>query len=198
VGQQEARYLVVGLGNPGPQYESTRHNIGFQVIDELSKRWGLTAFQKKFKGLIGEIQRGGKRVLLLKPQTYMNLSGDSVLEVAQFYKIPCESHLVVISDDLDLPVGSIRIRPSGGTGGHNGLKSITEVLGGENFPRIRMGIGRSATIPTESYVLTSIPAAEKKVYEDAVKLAGDAVEVFLQENIQKAMNLFNTRKTNEP
>lgn len=195
--QHEARFLVVGLGNPGPKYENTRHNIGFKVIDELAKRWAVGSFQNKFKGLLAEAQKGASKAILLKPQTYMNLSGDSVREVIQFYKIPVESHLVVISDDLDLPVGAIRIRPSGGTGGHNGLKSISEVLGAEGFARIRMGIGRSPTVPTEDYVLAPIPKGESKSYEDAIQVAANAVETFLQENLQKAMNLFNTRKNHE-
>lgn len=193
----DLRFLVVGLGNPGPQYENTRHNIGFLVIDELARRWSANSFQKKFKGLLAEASCGDRKGFLLKPQTYMNLSGDSIKEVVQFYKTPLETHLIVITDDLDLPPGSIRVRPSGGTGGHNGLKSITEVFSSENFTRIRVGIGRSEKIPTESYVLAVIPQNEKGFYSEAIKTAADAVEMFLKEGIQKAMNTFNKRKSNE-
>jgi len=188
---------VVGLGNPGPQYENTRHNIGFHVIDELSQRWKVGPFQKKFKGLLAETSCGDQKGLLLKPQTYMNLSGDSVREVVQFYKVPLETHVIVITDDLDLPPGSIRVRPSGGTGGHNGLKSITEVFSTEGFPRVRVGIGRSQVIPTETYVLGVIPQNEKELYSQAIKTAADAIETFLKEGIQKSMNTFNKRKSNE-
>lgn len=189
--------MVAGLGNPGPDYENTRHNIGFLVIEELAKRWSAGNFQKKFKGLIAETGCGAKRGFLLKPQTYMNLSGDSIKEAVHFYKVPLETHLIVVTDDLDLPPGSIRVRPSGGTGGHNGLKSITEAFSSEGFPRVRVGIGRSDKIPTESYVLAAIPQAEKALYDEAIKAASDAVEMLLKEGIQKSMNTFNKRKSNE-
>lgn len=194
---QGIRFLVVGLGNPGPQYENTRHNIGFLVVDELAQRWKVESFQKKFKGLLAEASCGDLKGLLLKPQTYMNLSGDSVREVAQFYKVPPETHLVVITDDLDLPPGSIRVRPSGGSGGHNGLKSISEAFSSEGYPRVRVGIGRSQVIPTESYVLSAIPKNERELYLEAIKTAADAVEMFLKDGVQKAMNTFNKRKSNE-
>lgn len=191
------RFLVVGLGNPGSQYENTRHNIGFHVIDALSRKWSCSAFQKKFKGLLTEATLADQKVVLLKPQTYMNLSGESVREAVHFYKIPVESHVVVISDDLDLPPGNLRIRSSGGSGGHNGLKSVSENLGGDGYSRIRIGIGRSVTIPTESYVLAQIPKEEKELYEKAVHLAADAVETLVKDGIQKTMNTFNKRKTDE-
>lgn len=191
------RFLVVGLGNPGSQYENTRHNIGFLVIDELCRRWNCSAFQKKFKGLLTEASIEDRKVVLLKPQTFMNLSGESAREAVHFYKIPVESHLVVISDDLDLPPGNLRIRSSGGTGGHNGLKSVSENLGGDGYSRVRIGIGRSVTVPTESYVLSQIPKGEKELYEKAVQLAADAIETFVKDGIQKTMNTFNKRKTDE-
>lgn len=194
---EESRLLVVGLGNPGTQYENTRHNVGFRVVDELASRWKIDSFQKKFKGLVTETSVSGSKVLLLKPQTFMNLSGDSVREVIHFYKIPLENSLIVISDDLDLPTGNIRIRTSGGSGGHNGLKSISEALSTEGFARVRLGIGRSMNIPTENYVLMPIPQNEKEIYQTAISTAADAVEVFVKEGIQKAMNTYNTRKSNE-
>jgi len=171
--------------------------VGFLVIDELSRRWKVDSFQKKFKGFLAETTVSPSKVLLLKPQTYMNLSGDSVREVVQFYKLLPERHLVVLSDDLDLPTGSIRIRTSGGSGGHNGLKSISENLSTESFSRIRIGIGRSSQIPTENYVLMPIPKAESELYQKAITTAADAVEAFVKEGIQKAMNTYNKRKTNE-
>ncbi|MFM8269182.1 MAG: aminoacyl-tRNA hydrolase [Pseudomonadota bacterium] len=194
---QRTRFLVVGLGNPGPQYENTRHNIGFQVIDELATRWKTGSFQKKFKGLLAEVASGELQGLLLKPQTYMNLSGDSVREVVQFYKVPLDTHLIVVTDDLDLPPGSIRVRPSGGTGGHNGLKSITDAFSSEGYSRVRVGIGRSQVVPTESYVLSTIPKNERELYLEAIRTAADAVEMFLKDGVQKAMNTFNKRKSNE-
>lgn len=191
------RYLVVGLGNPGKRYEWTRHNVGFLVVDELIRRFSLSDPQKKFKGLLAEGPIGENRVLALKPQTFMNLSGESVQEVVNFYKIPVESHLIVVSDDLDLPFGSIRIRPSGGTGGHNGLKSITSLVGTDQFCRIRIGIGRSEKIPTESYVLTEVTGADLKIFKEAIERAASAVETVIKEGIPIAMNQFNKRENHE-
>lgn len=191
------RYLVVGLGNPGKRYEWTRHNVGFLVVDELSRHLSVLAPQKKFKGLLLEGSLGEHRVLALKPQTFMNLSGESVQETVNFYKIPPESHLIVVSDDLDLPLGTIRIRPSGGTGGHNGLKSITSLLGTDRFCRVRIGIGRSDKVPTESYVLTEVSGPDLKPFKEAVERAAHAVRVIIEEGIQIAMNQFNKRENHE-
>ena len=135
-------FLIVGLGNPGTKYDNTHHNIGFEVIDCLAQRWGVS-FLEKHKGLLGSSDRAQGRVFLLKPQTFMNLSGESVVPVAQFYKIPLD-HTLVLYDDLDLPAGTIRIRKTGGSGGHNGMKSLIQLLGSEDFPRVRIGIGRPA------------------------------------------------------
>lgn len=189
-----SRFLVVGLGNPGTKYENTRHNIGFQVVDELARRWGCGAFQKKFKALAVEVQRESIKALLLKPQTYMNHSGEAVHEAVSFFKIPVETHVLVISDDLDLSPGVLRIRLSGGSGGHNGLKSITECLGSESYARLRVGIGRSTTLPADVHVLAAIPHEEREVYRNAVTQAADAVEAVLKDGLQKAMNTFNQRK----
>lgn len=186
--------MLVGLGNPGTKYENTRHNIGFQVIDELSNRWSAGAFQKKFRALSVESSRDSVKALLLKPQTYMNLSGESVQEAVSFFKIPVETHLLVISDDIDLPPGALRIRLSGGAGGHNGLKSIAECLGTENYARLRIGVGRSPTLPADVHVLAVIPKEERELYKNTVTQAADAVETILKDGLQKAMNTFNQRK----
>ena len=196
--RDSAPMLWVGLGNPGPEHARQRHNIGFMALDEIARRHGFGPWRKRFKGEVAEGSIAGQRILALKPQTYMNLSGESVREAAQFFKIPVESHVVVVSDDLDLPPGSIRLRKSGGSGGHNGLKSITEMLGTEGYPRLRLGIGRSSTVPTENYVLMSIPETEKKLYAQAVLTASEAIETLLTEGIEKAMSLFNKRSPNEP
>jgi PTH1 family peptidyl-tRNA hydrolase len=191
---EASRFLLVGLGNPGTKYENTRHNIGFQVIDELSNRWSAGAFQKKFRALSVESSRDSVKALLLKPQTYMNLSGESVQEAVSFFKIPVETHLLVISDDIDLPPGALRIRLSGGAGGHNGLKSIAECLGTENYARLRIGVGRSPTLPADVHVLAVIPKEERELYKNTVTQAADAVETILKDGLQKAMNTFNQRK----
>lgn len=191
------RYLVVGLGNPGKRYEWTRHNAGFLVIDELIRKLSLAPLQKKFKGLLTEGNVGEQRIIALKPQTFMNLSGESVQEVLGFYKLPVESHLIVVSDDLDLPLGTIRIRPSGGSGGHNGLKSITSVIGTDQFCRVRVGIGRSDNVPTESYVLTEISTSELPLFKGALEKAALAVETIIKEGVQIAMNQFNKRENHE-
>lgn len=195
-------FLFVGLGNPGAKYSGTRHNLGFEALDSLASKHGA-AFSSKFQGQLAEIRLSGHKIYLLKPETFMNLSGRSVLEAVSFFKIPAESHLVVVSDDLDLPPGALRLREKGGPGGHNGLKSIIEVLGSELFPRIRMGIGRSAQIPADQYVLMKIPKAEAEIFQKAVTEAALALETVALEGFSAAMNRHNIRpsketKTNEP
>lgn len=187
-------FLIVGLGNPGDKYVSTRHNLGFAVVDALSDRWGAKSPQKKFQGIISESTHENGRVLLLKPQTYMNLSGESVREAAQFYKLEPASQMIVITDDLDLPAGQLRLRLHGGSGGHNGLKSITECLGTEKYARLRMGIGRSPEIPAESYVLMKIPKSEAALYEDAVIQAISGIEEILKVGLEKSMNFINQKR----
>ncbi len=189
-------FLIVGLGNPGEKYASTRHNIGFVVIDELVKRWKLNNPQKKFHAILQDTTVQNGRVLLLKPQTYMNLSGQSVQEAAHFFKLEPQQ-LVVISDDLDTPVGQVRMRLQGGSGGHNGLKSITEMLGTEKYARIRIGIGRQPEIPIENYVLMKIPKSEEKLYEDAVLHATLGIEEILKHGLEKSMNFINQKRNHE-
>jgi PTH1 family peptidyl-tRNA hydrolase len=194
VGNPTETFLIVGLGNPGPKYEKTRHNIGFEIVDSLAKAWDAPNFTPKFQGLFCQISRSGVKVLLLKPETYMNLSGRSVQEAVHFYKLTPSSQLLVINDDLDLPPAQLRLRLSGGTGGHNGLKSITECLGTEGFARLRVGIGRSDKIPTENYVLTKIPKAEREMFESATQHALEGIESILKDGLQKAMNVINIKR----
>ena len=168
-------FLIVGLGNPGPKYALTFHNLGFLVVDLLASRWNAGSFTSKFHGHLGETIRGGRKILLLKPQTFMNRSGLSVAETVTFYKIPPED-LLVITDDLDLPPAAMRIRLTGGAGGHNGLKSINESIGTEKFPRVRLGIGRSAFAAPDAHVLSTIPKADQSLFAELVARGADAVE----------------------
>lgn len=189
-------FLIVGLGNPGPKYEKTRHNIGFEVVDALAKSWEAPHATPKFQGLFAQINRSGVKVLLLKPETYMNLSGRSIQEAIHFFKLDPSSQLLVINDDLDLPSAQLRLRLAGGAGGHNGLKSIIECLGTENFARLRVGIGRSEKIPTENYVLGKIPKAEQPAFDEAITQAQEGIESVLKDGLSKAMNVINVKRGN--
>ncbi len=185
--------LIVGLGNPERKYEKTRHNIGFEVVEYLAESW-LLSWQKnqKFQGLFAEgISTNGNKIKLLKPLTYMNRSGQSVRAVLDWYKLPIESILVAY-DDMDLPIGRIRLRLSGSAGGHNGIKSIISHLGGQNFPRFRIGIGKSsAQNEAISHVLGKFSPEEAKVMSQVLKIARESVEVSLKEGVEKAMSLYN-------
>lgn len=180
-------FLIVGLGNPGPKYRNTRHNIGFNVVDALARRWGLS-FIQKYKGEFA--QQGG--TLLLKPQTFMNLSGESVQPAAHFYKVPPAS-ILVITDDIDLPEFTLRLRLKGGSGGHNGLKSINEHLGTDEYPRLRVGVGRSERLAPADHVLTEIAPSQRAEYETIIERAADGVEACLKDGLAKAMNVVNLR-----
>lgn len=181
---------IVGLGNPGSKYDKTRHNLGFRVVDELASRWKANVDSKKHKSLVGEVEKFSTRLTLIKPQTYMNLSGEAVGEMARFFKWPPEN-ILVLSDDLDIPDGAIRIRPFGGAGGHNGLKSLIEHLGTDKFPRIRIGIGRDPVIPADAYVLATIPGSRADFYKELVTRTADAVVSILEEGLEKAMTRFH-------
>jgi peptidyl-tRNA hydrolase, PTH1 family len=185
--------VIVGLGNPGAKYDGTRHNIGFVVLDALAKAWQIPlADTKKFQGQFGEgIGPGSIKVRLLKPTTYMNNSGQSIRSVLDWYKIPAEAVLVVY-DDMALPVGRLRLRLSGSAGGQNGMKSAIAHLGTQNFPRLRLGIG-SQSDDAISHVLGSFAPGEKPLMAEAVQLAIGAVEVALKEGVEKSMNLYNNR-----
>ena len=185
-------WLIVGLGNPGEQYENTRHNVGFLVADELGERGSFPIQRLKFKALTNTAVIGGQGALVMKPTTYMNLSGEAVGEAARFYKIP-PGRVLVISDDVDLPLGKLRIRTGGSAGGHNGLKSVIQHLGADQFPRLKVGVGGKPhpDYDMADWVLGKLQGEDKKVMDQAVKRAADAVECFLRDGPQKAMNQFN-------
>ena len=185
--------LIVGLGNPEPKYDKTRHNIGFDAVDELAKVWQLDLKEnKRFQGLFAEgVAAGGKKIRLLKPLTYMNRSGQSVRAVTDWYKLKPQSVLVVY-DDMDLPVGRLRIRFTGSAGGHNGMKSIISHLGSKDFPRLRIGIGKSGGgKETVSHVLGKFAPAENKIVEEVLYVSVKAIELSLKEGIEKSMNRYN-------
>ena len=185
-------WLLVCLGNPGDQYENTRHNIGFMVADELGERHNIPIQRLKFRALTNTITVGDEKVLLMKPVTYMNLSGEAVHEAAAFYKIPPE-RVLVISDEVSLAPGKIRVRRSGSAGGHNGLKNIISHLGTDQFPRIRLGVGQKPhpDYDMADWVLGKFQGEDKKAVEEAVKRAADAAECLIREGVDKAMNRYN-------
>ena len=185
--------LIAGLGNPGREYEKTKHNTGFLVIDELARRWHVTAWQERMKALVAQVQVGGEKILLVKPQTFMNLSGEAVGPLMRWHKID-EKDVYVIYDDMDLPVGRLRIRTSGSAGGHNGIKSLLE-NGCRDFIRFRVGIGRPLPQWTVvDHVLSPFPAEQLEPYQDGLKAAADAIEGCLELGIDKGMNRFNPKR----
>lgn len=186
-------YVIAGLGNPGREYEKTRHNMGFQVLDHLAEKTGIQVKRLKHRALVGDGRIGGRRVLLVKPQTYMNNSGQSIGEILRYYHVP-EDHLIVIYDDMDLKTGSIRIRKSGGPGTHNGMKSVVSHVGGGGFPRIRIGIGSADSAEWKDFVLNQVGTGEEALLSDSVKRAGEAVITILEDGIDIAMNRFNVKK----
>lgn len=182
---------IVGLGNPGTQYRDTRHNVGFMVIDELAKRWGISVTQSKCKALIGEGNVGGTKVVLIKPMTYMNLSGESVRAFMDYFKAELPDGIVVY-DDLDTEVGKLRLRYQGSAGGHNGIKSLIQHLGTQSFNRIRMGISRPQPgIVISDYVLSNFPKAEREKLAEMISNACDAVEFGLKAPFEETMAKFN-------
>ena len=185
-------WLLVCLGNPGDQYENTRHNAGFMVADELADRHNIPVQRLKFRALTNTITVGDQKVLLMKPVTYMTLSGEAVHEAAAFYKIPPE-HILVISDEVALAPGKLRVRRSGSAGGHNGLKNIIAHLGTDQFPRIRVGVGQKPhpDYDMADWVLGKFQGEDKKAVESAVKRAADAAECLIREGVDKAMNKYN-------
>lgn len=188
-------YVVVGLGNPGNEYKMTRHNIGFEAIDYMAGQNSVKVNKIKFKAVYGECNIAGEKVVFLKPQTYMNLSGNSVKEICDFYKIPPEN-VIVICDDISLEAGKIRIRAKGGAGGHNGLKSIICSLTSENFIRVRMGVGAPKTDEWDlaDFVLGKFTKKDIPVMEDAIIKASGAVVDIVKENVEFAMNKYNGMK----
>lgn len=188
-------YIIAGLGNPGKQYEGTRHNIGWQVIDALAEKHGIRVLENKFRGLIGKGIINGEKVILVKPLTYMNLSGECIGELVNYFKIDETCELIVIADDISLDVGFIRMRKKGSAGGHNGLKNIIAHLGHENFIRMKMGVGdKPAGYDLADYVLGHFNEEENEILAESKKNAVLAIETILSDGIDKAMNLYNTEK----
>jgi len=185
-------YLIAGLGNPGGDYARTRHNVGFMVLEGVAKRWraGWT-YEKKFDARLARADKADRTALLCEPQTYMNSSGEAVGAVAEFYRIPADRLLIVL-DDADLPLGQLRLRPSGSSGGHHGLESIEQHLGTREYARLRVGIGRqSGEREITSYVLGRFSSTETPLLDKVLTVASDQVECWLESGIQKAMSQFN-------
>jgi PTH1 family peptidyl-tRNA hydrolase len=188
---EQAIYLIIGLGNPGREYRATRHNVGFMVVDELAQAWRMRMMRVQAKAIIGSGIFADQKVVLAKPQTYMNLSGESVVALMRFYKIPL-AHLLVVHDDLDLPLGTLRLRPDGGAGGQKGIASIIQRLGGQDFPRLRIGIGRPpGQMEASTYVLQDFTAAEQEVVRFVLLQSVRAIETFVSEGLEMAMNRYN-------
>ena len=185
-------WLIVGLGNPGREYEKTRHNVGFRAVELLAKDAGVKIDRSKFRALTRQTTVAGQKVLLLQPQTYMNNSGEAVQLAAMYYRVPV-SHILVLSDDVSLPVGKIRVRPDGSAGGHNGLKSIISHLGGQDFPRIKIGVGVKPhpDYDLADWVLSSFSAEEEKALAPAVEHAAAAAEELIRNGPAQAANKYN-------
>ena len=188
-------YLIVGLGNPGMKYDATKHNMGFKVIDELVETYGIPSSGTSLKGMYGKGMIGGEKVILIKPMTYMNNSGECVRAFVDYYKVDPEEEVIIIYDDITLEPGSIRVRKKGSAGGHNGLKNIIKMLGHDTFTRVRMGVGeKPKNYDLADYVLGHFPVEERKVMDDATKTAVEAIRMILTESADAAMNHFNSKK----
>lgn len=183
-------YAIIGLGNPDKKYEKTRHNVGFDVIDELAEQMGIEVKTKRHKALCGIGTIGSEKVVLVKPQTYMNLSGESVRAVMDFYKLDAKSDIIVVSDDISLPVGKIRIRTKGSAGGHNGIKSIISHVGTDGFTRIKVGVGANEG-DLVKHVLGKFSKQDRVFVDDAIRDAASAAEVIVMYDAQTAMNKYN-------
>ncbi|MCI8455195.1 MAG: aminoacyl-tRNA hydrolase [Lachnospiraceae bacterium] len=190
-------YIIAGLGNPGKEYENTRHNVGFMALDALADKLGADISERKHKALCGRAVIGKEKVILLKPQTYMNVSGESLRAAAEYYKLS-PKQVVVIYDDISLEPGQLRIRARGSAGGHNGIKSIIAHLGTQEFPRIKIGVGaKPPQMDLADYVLSRLGQGERKLLETASKEAAEAVCEILTEGIESAMNTHNKKKTED-
>ncbi len=188
-------YIIAGLGNPTSKYTMTRHNVGFRTVEELAKRNGISLNNNKFKAVTGTGVIGGQKVLLMQPQTYMNLSGEAVREACEFFKIDVETELIVIYDDISLDVGQLRIRAKGSAGGHNGIKNIIQQLATLEFPRVKLGVGaKPQGWDLADYVLSNFPENERDAIADGIVDAAKAVELMLSDGIDSAMNLYNKKK----
>lgn len=189
-------YVIAGLGNPGKQYEKTRHNMGFLALDYLAETEKIAVSRRRHHALMGEGEVGGERVMLVKPQTYMNDSGQALGEILRYYHLQPEN-LIVICDDMDLPAGAIRIRKKGGAGTHNGMKSVILHVGGEDFPRIRVGVGKSRPEEWKNFVLNRIGSEEEERLMTAARTAGDAAKAIVRLGVDIAMNRYNRRPAQE-
>lgn len=189
--KHEGPFLIAGLGNPGREFENNRHNVGFMLLNRLSSRLGDNFRQVKSRALVATAKYLGERIILIKPQTYMNESGRAVRSLVHFYKVPL-NNLIVAYDDVDLPLGTLRLRPLGGSAGHKGMQSIIEQLGTEQFPRLRIGTGRPpGRKEAAEYVLQDFPKDEADLLDQTLDRAVDAMLTFLQYGLDKAMNSFN-------
>lgn len=188
-------FLIVGLGNPGKNYEHTRHNVGFDVMDAIADKYNISISEKKHKALCGKGSIEGEKVILAKPQTYMNLSGESVVELLNYYKLDPADEMIVIYDDISLLPGNLRIRKKGSAGGHNGIKNIIAMTGTDTFLRIKVGVGEKPRgWDLADYVLGHFDAAERKDVEEAIVHAVSAAEIMLQGEVDTAMNEYNSKK----
>ncbi|MDD3403693.1 MAG: aminoacyl-tRNA hydrolase [Hespellia sp.] len=191
-------FIIVGLGNPSKEYEGTRHNVGFSVIDEMADKYNIDVTTRKHRAYIGKGMIAGQKVILAKPQTFMNLSGESVRSLLDYYKIDETQELIVIYDDVSLAVGQLRIRAKGSAGGHNGIKNIIAHLGGQEFPRIKVGVGeKPPKYDLADYVLGHFTKAEQEKMQEGYDDAIAAIEYILSDNIEEAMNRFNRKKKEE-
>ena len=193
-GKKNESWLIVGLGNPGSKYEHTRHNCGFRAIDILAKDLGCKIDKGKFQGLYGQVNYNGKKLFLLKPQTYMNASGNSVLQLSAYFSIPPQN-VIVLFDDISLPPGRLRIRGDGSAGGHNGIKSIISQLGSQDFPRVKIGVGAKA--PEQDladWVLSGFTASEEKALAPALQNAADAALYIIENGVSASANRYNGQK----
>ena len=189
-------YVIVGLGNPDKKYEHTRHNVGFDVIDELAEKYNISISEKKHKALLGKGVIEGQKVVLAKPQTYMNLSGEAIRDAVNFYKIDPQE-LIVIYDDIDIPAGTFRIRKKGSAGTHNGMRSVVYQLQTDQFPRIRVGIGTEKPVDLIHFVTGGVSGEERKLLEGALEKSAKAAAAIVEKGIEKAMNEYNVRPKKE-
>lgn len=185
--------LIVGLGNPGKEYEKTRHNIGFMFLDNYVSVNGLGAFKEKFNGSYLDTSISGERVIFLKPLTYMNLSGDSILKYANYFNIDLED-ILIVCDDLDMPVGKLKLKQAGSSGGHNGLKSIERALSSSSYKRLKIGIGNNKNIDTKDYVLGKFTKEEMSIIEEEMKIVNNILDDYLCVSFDKLMNKYNKKE----
>lgn len=188
-------WLIVGLGNPGREYEKTRHNAGFRAIDQLADQLGCRIDKGKFQGLYGQVTYNGKKLLLLKPQTFMNLSGRSVLQLSAYFNIP-PARIIVLFDDISLPPGRLRVRADGSAGGHNGIKSIIQEIGSQNFPRVKIGVGAKPNpdFDLADWVLSTFSAQEEKALKNALEWAGEAALTIIDHGVPESANRYNGKQ----